>query len=1456
MTEAPNTVVEHDLLKRKILFTPLRTKEALHNWISVFLGVDLPDCVVAKQGPNPSNSSPMDMIWEIYSACIENRTAEIPRVMAYAARDSFKCVEKGTLLLTKDKGLIPIEEVSLGQTLWSGKNWRVVTDWVHDGVKESRTLDLANGARLTTSPIHRVWAWRAGSLPDWIKVSELEPSDLVRWDTESKFSIASKEAEDDFYNGYLCGILSGDGCLRFMDEGHVTLSNIDNHVLSFWKEFCLKTAGRPPTQSKTRPCDWRINSVAVCAYLRNLGITDGYSWEKDIPSSSMKSAKAIAGFVSGVFDTDGTFDSRGGVTFAMTAEKLLRKMQIALCAMGVDSRFKQTPFYPHHGQKHRVYKLTVNQNSIPDLMNAGVKMTAVKARSFCPAKTSDAHDSIARGHLKSLLDKLPSVGGRWRSQKVRKPKTGYDSVTRSKINNLVSYGESNKSLTASEASFWREANSTRWVPVDKVSDGEADFYDLTVDEDHSYWSGGIVSHNTLGASILEILAVLHLDRDVGHMAAIQSQSDNCMKYVKSFMDRPILRDFKIGDNVEKTTIVRYYNKETSESVSEKEWSTFSDGEALRWVRIERFIKIVICTIKGANCVDPTTLIRMADGTDKAAWEVSAGDVVKGFDTVDRQFVNNRVGFVSTTVKPRMKISFDAGGSVTVTEDHLCFSNSGWVYARNLAVGDRFFTASDEGIADGEYIARDLDEHLPRSNPVSVLVGTLLGDGCLAWPRNKGAGKGPRYHLSHCEKQLPYLQRTLKMLEPLGLSFSISERNGIHQAVSKVSSCLIPYYNIFYGSGKKVVTDEVLRLVDEEALAYWFMDDGRGNPEVVGSVKDHCYSLATCGFSLEENERIVKWMKSRFDLNARISYVSNGKKKYPIVELSLESSRKMTELIQVYVVPCLRYKLVPPSGALMRRCIDCDSEVVSGRRGRFSRCELCPNPNSRTGRAKQALFKSRFSHRVSKIEFLEPARCVDIHIDTDKKSRQNFVANRSLLLHNSLHVPFLVVDEVDIADVKAYKQARFIPSVFEGKEPITLLISTRKSGTGLVQQELDNASKSGLKVLHWNVLDVTAKCPTERHRPDLPKLPVYRSDDTLRAISREEFATLTEDDQEKYTQDEAYHGCLKNCKLYAICQGQLADKQESTSTALRTINNTQNRFVENTADSEDLVKAEMLCWSPSKDGLIYYRYTPEVHRLSAAKIAEKITGEPFPDYFTKGQLYELCIQREMQFYVGMDWGYTHNFVSALGVRDGARMFIIECYSLGDMDDVQKVDFCARRFRDLKPIIYADPESPASVKLFKKNGFSMREWSKGKGSVQGGIEAVRAKLWPVMGREPQLFFLSNDQGVDLLCERMGKYHWIVDRAGRLTDEPDDKNDDEMDALRYLIMNVFVKNGKITVAKDIDLDKVRALTDSGQVQYSPSSWMSEIISEKLGGIDQDGQVLDTTPIKGKKSGFIWNL
>jgi hypothetical protein len=463
--------------------------------------------------------------------------------------------------------------------------------------------------------------------------------------------------------------------------------------------------------------------------------------------------------------------------------------------------------------------------------------------------------------------------------------------------------------------------------------------------------------------------------------------------------------------------------------------------------------------------------------------------------------------------------------------------------------------------------------------------------------------------------------------------------------------------------------------------------------------------------------------------------------------------------------------------------------------------------------------------------------------------------------NSAHSQVLLLDELDLAPRAPVEESKMIPTqCADGKPPVVLMTSSRKFAAGLVQEEIDEAEERGTRVFHWNLLDCTRPCPPERHLPQSPMIDIYYSESNLKAISEVAWGELGEDQKEKYKKTTGYTGCLKNCRLFAVCRGRLVSGQKCKSPLLKTIPHVQNLF--RSVDVE-VAKAQLMCWKPSNYGLIYPNFDASLHVLTAAQIATKVTGDNYPASFSKADLIRLFKSRDAQFFAGMDHGYTHNFAVVAGAKDGNRFFVLDVISAAELELSQKIEVCTSRIKDLNPVIYADPEDPASNKTLKKH-FRMRDWSKKPGSVVGGISIVRYKLMPTMGNEPQLYFLGGDSDVETLVKDFSKYRWMLDKnSGKPTDIPSEEDDDRMDALRYVIMNVFDKSGKLMAAPETASEKrsLEAISGGGSLQqgnYSQSNWASKIIQECLQPTSTPGQddANQSQSSKGKKGGFIWDL
>ncbi len=405
-------------------------------------------------------------------------------------------------------------------------------------------------------------------------------------------------------------------------------------------------------------------------------------------------------------------------------------------------------------------------------------------------------------------------------------------------------------------------------------------------------------------------------------------------------------------------------------------------------------------------------------------------------------------------------------------------------------------------------------------------------------------------------------------------------------------------------------------------------------------------------------------------------------------------------------------------------------------------------------------------------------------DITVEKTHNFFAN-GMLVHNCL-------DEIDLLDSDiVYQEASGIPVESRGKYPITFLTSTRKKATGRVQAEIDDAHKNGLRVRHWNQIDLTQRCPESRHLPDEPKVLRYIDDDKLTHISEQEYEALADTEKAKLSPVEAFSGCVKNCKMLAACKTRLATHQKSKAAFLASIPFTQNKV---TKGSIEFIKSQILCRKPLSTGAIFNRFSRDKHILTAKDIYRRIEQQEPPTIFGKAELIShLLASPDIKFYGGMDFGYNHEFVAVVAAKVGIDFYIIECLAATELETTECIEYCKQLLK-YRADFYPDPENPTLISSFRKARFNMLKWEKSKGSVIAGIEAVRAKLNPGPNAEPQLYLLMEDSGCGLLAEAFEKWSWKLNAAGEPTETPREEYKDRCDVVRYMILNAAPIKSKV--------------------------------------------------------------
>jgi len=187
---------------------------------------------------------------------------------------------------------------------------------------------------------------------------------------------------------------------------------------------------------------------------------------------------------------------------------------------------------------------------------------------------------------------------------------------------------------------------------------------------------------------------------------------------------------------------------------------------------------------------------------------------------------------------------------------------------------------------------------------SVLVGTLLGDGFLYMGRRS---KCPSLRLGHGPRQKDYLIWKASIFNDLfktTVPREYSYKSGVQlHLASRSHPELLEYHRLFYGTGRKRITPQVLDLVDDVALAVWYGDDGT----LCKSSKAPRIVLCVGGLDESEYLMVGLFMRERFGVVKRIG-TGQPESNYTRFIVSSEDSERYLESWKDILPDSMSYKL--------------------------------------------------------------------------------------------------------------------------------------------------------------------------------------------------------------------------------------------------------------------------------------------------------------------------------------------------------------------------------------------------------------------------------------------------------------------------------------------------------------------------------------------------------------------
>jgi hypothetical protein len=185
--------------------------------------------------------------------------------------------------------------------------------------------------------------------------------------------------------------------------------------------------------------------------------------------------------------------------------------------------------------------------------------------------------------------------------------------------------------------------------------------------------------------------------------------------------------------------------------------------------------------------------------------------------------------------------------------------------------------------------------------LQIIMGTALGDGSIQFIRNRKTHAltgTARLRIRHSTKrQLAYIRWLRQELDPIcGMDVKIAPNAGFGKEAAYFNTLSHPTIcrigEAIYGP-KKFVSLAYLRRLNALGLAVWWMDDGS------------TMSIATHGFTMQENRTIVRWFWSRWKIRCFVDM--DRRVNRPFIRTRMPDTLKLLKVVFPHAHRSLWYK---------------------------------------------------------------------------------------------------------------------------------------------------------------------------------------------------------------------------------------------------------------------------------------------------------------------------------------------------------------------------------------------------------------------------------------------------------------------------------------------------------------------------------------------------------------------
>jgi len=307
-----------------------------------------------------------------------------------------------------------------------------------------------------------------------------------------------------------------------------------------------------------------------------------------------------------------------------------------------------------------------------------------------------------------------------------------------------------------------------------------------------------------------------------------------------------------------------------------------------------------------GCFSYNTRVTLADGSTEKIGKIVNQQMaveVRTYDPVSDSIVNRPVTnwfdngpashFLQFTVE---KSGGNGRSQFAATDNHLIRTPGGWREAGELIAGDRVLANETARLSDQQW---------------QVVLGGLMGDAHLA-PNMRGR-HGVRFRMGHGAKQVDYLDWKASLFGNIPQSRTTNAKGAGFVDLAPLPELGQLREVVYWGDGKKHLTDDYIKALTPLALAVWFMDDGSFSARSKGLQARTAGGSGRVEFCVEAMSeasriRVSEHLRDTYGIESRLAPRGAAQKAY--LTMTTEGSRVFQELVAPLVHPSMGHKLLP------------------------------------------------------------------------------------------------------------------------------------------------------------------------------------------------------------------------------------------------------------------------------------------------------------------------------------------------------------------------------------------------------------------------------------------------------------------------------------------------------------------------------------------------------------------